>query len=144
MCTSFSGTYLYGFRTSGKTDAAGQGHAIVGLIDHGTRVAIERYGKPNAVRTDNEPIFTSRLFSFGLWLLGIRRQRTDLHCPWMNGCIERFFATLKHKLDRWAVPDREALNASLAEFRLWYNHIRPHHPGRLDRTPRSASISWPV
>lgn len=45
-------------------------------------LAIENYGKPKAIRTDNEAVFTSRLFNFGLWLLGIRHQRTMLHCPW--------------------------------------------------------------
>ncbi|NIP27488.1 MAG: DDE-type integrase/transposase/recombinase, partial [Phycisphaerae bacterium] len=62
--------------------------------------AIERYGKPKFLRTDNETVFTSRLFRFGLWLLGIKHQRTDKGCPWMNGRVERFFGTLKQKLSQ--------------------------------------------
>jgi len=57
--------------------------------------SIRRFGKPQAVRTDNEPVFTSRVFRAALLLLGIRHQRTDLHCPWQNGRVERFFGTLK-------------------------------------------------
>ena len=87
---------------------------------------IERYGTPQAIRTDNEAIFHSRLFSTGLRLLGIRHQVTELHCPRQNDRIERFFGTLKAKLDCWAVADAVALNSSLATFCVWYNHVLPH------------------
>jgi putative transposase len=88
--------------------------------------AIRRYGKPRAVRTDNEVIFISRTFRFALTLLGIRHQRTDPGCPWQNGRAERFFGTLKEKLDRLAVDSLEGLNEALVEFRFFYNHVRPH------------------
>jgi transposase InsO family protein len=65
--------------------------------------AIRRYGKPRILRTDNEAVFTSRTFRLGLLLLGIRHQRIDAHCPWQNGRMERFFGTLKRKLDRLSV-----------------------------------------
>ena len=96
--------------------------------------AIEKYGKPQFLRTDNEAVFTSRLFRFGLWLLGVKHQRTDKGCPWMNGRIERFFGTLKEKLRHWEVDSPEQLNSALGQFRFWYNHVRPHQ--NLDgRTP---------
>jgi len=88
--------------------------------------AIKRYGKPLAIRTDNESVFTSRAFRFALALLGVRHQRTDPACPWQNGRLERFFGTLKEKLDRLAVDSLQALNGALAEFRFFYNHIRAH------------------
>ncbi len=87
---------------TGKSDTAGKVHNILGIIDHGSRAnlsllglkdkasvtllrhlldAIEQYGKPKFLRTDNESVFTSRLFRLGLWLLGIRHQRTDKGCP---------------------------------------------------------------
>lgn len=71
-------------------------------------------------------IFMSRAFRFALFLLGIRHQRTDAGCPWQNGRVERFFGTLKEKLDRLAVDSFEALNQALGEFRFFYNHVRPH------------------
>lgn len=138
---------VWGLDLTGKTDDAGKTHMILGILDHGTRTnlalralpskatvcilrqlldVIECYGKPRCIRTDNEAIFTSRLFRFCLRTLGIRHQTIDLHSPWQNGRIERFFGTLKRKLDHWVVSDLEGLNVSLAEFRLWYNHIRPH------------------
>lgn len=138
---------VWGMDGTGKTDDAGERHFLLGIVDHGTRRcltlaaladkcsvtivralcdAVERHGMPKAVRTDNEAIFQSRLFTLALRLLGIRHQTTELHCPWQNGRIERFFGTLKDKLDRWAVADAAALRASLVIFRAWYNHVRPH------------------
>lgn len=88
--------------------------------------AIEKYGKPTFLRTDNEAVFTSRLFRLGLWLLEIKHQRTDKGCPWMNGRVERFFGTLKGVLNQWEVNSLDQLNMALVPFRFWYNHVRPH------------------
>lgn len=140
---------------TGKQDTAGQIHNILGLVEHGSRAnlclhglkdkmsitllrhlldTIEKYGKPQFLRTDNEAVFTSRLFRFGLWLLGVKHQRTDKGCPWMNGRVERFFGTLKGKLNHWEVDSVVQLNSALNQFRFWYNHVRPHQ--HLDgRTP---------
>lgn len=71
-------------------------------------------------------MFTSWLFRLGLLLLGIRHRRTDPHCPWQNGRVERFFGTLKQKLNRWEVSSLEELNGALNQFRFWYHHVRPH------------------
>lgn len=138
---------VWGMDSTGKTDAQKNLHFLLGIVDHGTRHcvtlealvdkrsvsivralcdAIEQHGTPKAIRTDNEAIFQSHVFKTALKWLGIRHQTTELHCPWQNGRIERFFGTLKQKLDRWAVADRASLNASLVAFRLWYNHVRPH------------------
>ncbi len=149
---------VWGIDLTGKADFAGEVHPVLGILDHGSRFAvalralpdkgsiailralldaIERYGKPRAVRTDNEAVFTSRLFRWALAFLGIRHQRTERHCPWQNGRIERFFGTLKSKLDRWAVDGLGELELALGDFRAWYNHVRPHqHLG--GRTPVEA------
>ena len=82
-------------------------------------------------------VFCSRLFRGVLALLGIRHQRTDPGCPWQNGRIERFFGTLKAKLDGWQVDTLAALHVSLGEFRFWYNHVRPHQ-NLNGRTPAEA------
>lgn len=142
---------------TGITDTAKQTRNILGIIDHGTRkclslkalgdkasitllkiliLAIESFGKPKAIRTDNEAVFTSRLFNFGLWLLGIRHQQTTLHCPWQNGRIERFFGTFKSVADR-VLFEAQNFQISLNEFAFWYNHIRPHRH-LYGRTPDEA------
>lgn len=89
--------------------------------------AINKYGKPKIIRTDNEAIFTSKLFVLTLWLLGIKHQRTELHCPWQNGRIERFFGTLKQKMNQCSVESPEQLNQDLDIFRFWYNKVRTHN-----------------
>ena len=132
---------------SGKASLDARTRIVLGILEHASRAAlwlealetksswiliskliaaIRRYGKPQAVRTDNEPIFVSRTFRFALLVLGIRHQRTDPGCPWQNGRVERFFGTLKARLDRLAVDSFETLNGALAEFRFFYNHVRPH------------------
>ena len=146
---------IWGLDLTGKTDDQGQLHSILGILDHGTRTNIaltvlqnkttatllhalahcsEHFGRPQTLRTDNEALFRSWLFRLSLWLVGIRHQRIEPHCPWQNGRIERFFGTLKHALDRWAIENRDQLNTSLHLFRLWYNHIRPHQ-NLQGRTP---------
>ena len=89
------------------------------------------------MRTDNEAVFASWTFRLALLLLGIGHQRTDPGCPWQNGRVERFFGTLKEKLDRLTVDSFEALNAALIEFRFFYNHIRSHQNLR-GSTPAEA------
>lgn len=132
---------------TGKTTLDGQTRMILGIIEHASRAAlaleavrsksswtmlgklvaaVKRYGKPNIIRTDNEAIFTSRVFKLALFLLGIRHQTTDLHCPWQNGQVERFFGTLKTSLNQLIVSSFDALNSALGEFRFFYNHVRPH------------------
>lgn len=138
---------VWGLDLTGKMDARGDVHPILGIVDHGSRLAvslealstkatvtilrallaaIERHGRPRAIRTDNDGAFTSRRFGFVLWALGIRHQRTEPHCPWQNGRVERCFGTLKQKLDRWSVDGLEQLGLALGDFRAWYNHVRPH------------------
>lgn len=132
---------------TGKTTLDGRTRHILAILEHASRAAlileglhnksswtlvsklitaIKRYGKPKILRTDNEPIFTSHVFRFALFLLGIRHQRSDLHCPWQNGRIERFFGSLKISLNQLAVSSFDALGDALIEFRFFYNQVRSH------------------
>jgi transposase InsO family protein len=82
---------VWGLDLTGKTDAQGKLHMILGLLDHGSRglltlaalpdkcswtllgylfLAIRKYGRPRAIRTDNEACFTSRVFRAALALAG--------------------------------------------------------------------------
>jgi transposase InsO family protein len=143
---------------TGKTTLDARTHAVLGILEHASRAvlrlealpsksswaligklaqAVRSYGKPHALRTDNEPVFTSRAFRLALFLLGIRHQRIDPHCPWQNGRVERFFGTLNRKLDRLGADSLVALNRALTDFRFFYNHVRPHQ--NLDgATPAEA------
>ena len=150
--------WVWGMDLTGKTDMQGMLHMLLGIVEHGSRaaltlcalpnksswtllghlfLAIGKYGRPKFLRTDNEAVFTSRLFRGALFFLGIRHQRSDPGCPWQNGRVERFFGTLKNKLDCLEVVSLDALNLALAEFGFWYNQVRPHQ--NLDgRTPAEA------
>jgi transposase InsO family protein len=132
---------------TGKTTLDARTRSVLAILEHASRAAlclealprksswaviarlcgtIRRHGAPRILRTDNEPVFASRAFRLALLLLGIRHQRIDPHCPWQNGRVERFFGTLKRKLDRLAVDSIGALDLALAEFRFFYNHVRSH------------------
>lgn len=132
---------------TGRADAARDVHTILGIVDHGSRRAlllqaipsksswqllswlcltIDQFGKPRAIRTDNERCFTSAVFASGLKILGIRHQRIDKGCPWQNGRVERFFGTLKRCLLQVQFDNASALGSLLTDFGCWYNYIRPH------------------
>lgn len=137
----------WGLDLTFKTDQSVKLHAILGIIDHGSRLAIclttlvnkrswtllghlclaiGQYGKPSALRTDNEIIFNSFVFRTFLKLAGIKHQQTKVCAPWQNGRIERLFGTLKPLLAQLMIPSRTALQIALNEFSLFYNHARPH------------------
>jgi transposase InsO family protein len=132
-----------------KMDTDGRAHLALAILDHASRAclrlqalpdkaswrllrelaqAVQRYGKPRFIRTDNEAVMVSRLFRFGLWLVGIRQQRIEPGCPWQNGRVERFIGTVKRELAREPVADGREMTKALEEVRAWYNHLRPHDP----------------
>ena len=137
---------------------------IFGIIDSGTRAlvtlkhlqskstirlirtlldAIELHGKPKTIRSDNEIVFTSKLMKTALWLLGIKRQTTQIGSPWQNGKIERLFSTMKQSFRDLVFPTVLSLNDGLEEFRFFYNHVRAHQ--NLDyNTPANAWDDKPM
>ena len=71
-------------------------------------------------------MLVSRLFRFGLWLVGIRHQRIQPGCPWQNGRVERFIGTVKRELRQEVLTSGQEFHRRLTEIRQWYNHERPH------------------
>ena len=137
----------WGMDLTGVTDQQGMTHTVLGICEHHSRKAlclsglrdkasvtlvraicsaIELYGKPRIIRTDNEAVFTSRTFRWALRFLGIKHQCTELGCPWQNGRIERLFGTLKKHIRQILIAHGDELTQRLAEFQFWYNAIRPH------------------
>ena len=134
--------HRWGLDLTGKGD-----HIILGIIDHGTRLnltlvrlspantqavidqidqAIDQFGTPRKLTTDNAAIFHSKAFRHAMKVRGIRHVFIPPGQPWKNGRIERFFLTLKQKLDRILPQDTASLDQLLAELRFWYNTVRPH------------------
>ncbi len=104
-----------------------QQQPVLGIIEHHSRKAslipikqknsitilrtlldiLETTPKPEFIRTDNEICFNSKLIKFGLFILGIKKQTTQKHCPWQNGRVERLFGTLKATIKH--LPNRMIL-----------------------------------
>ena len=104
---------------------------------------IELYGKPKVIHSDNEIVFTSKLMSMVLYILGIRHQITQIASPWQNGKIERLFLTMKESFQDIIFPTTKSLETGLKEFHFFYNHIRPHqHLNYL--TPNEAWSNKPM
>lgn len=99
--------------------------------------AIEHYGRPNAIRTDNEAIFTSWVFAFTLQWPGIRLQRTLPRCSWMNDRIEWVWCAFEQVLRMCHIPDEIEWRATLNMLRDVYNQQRPHQP-LSGHTPNEA------
>ncbi|MGH7259449.1 MAG: integrase core domain-containing protein [Nitrospiraceae bacterium] len=130
-----------------KTDQRGRSHVGLAILDHANRAclrlqrlpdksswrllqeliqAVKRYGRPRFLRTDNEAVFASWRFQWGLRLLGITPQSIDPGCPWQNGRVERFIGTVKRALASDPIADEEGLRNALRNIRTWYNQDRPH------------------
>lgn len=132
---------------TGKADSSGAQHFILGIMDYGRRVcvklvaladggsattilvelfdAIEKFGRPAIIKTDNASVFHSVEFEDALAAHGIRHEFIGPGKPWQNR-IERLFWTLKEKLNQVEPTDRVALNSLLGDFCFWYNEVRPH------------------
>jgi len=131
---------------------------VLGIIDAGSRrllmlqvlpakcafailgylfLAFSRYGLPCVIRTDNEAMFTSKVWLQTLQALGILLRRGPPCQPWHNGRIERLFGTLKQSLRRLQLDTACAVQAALNEFNAFYNQVRPHQ-ALAGLTPQEA------
>ena len=149
---------MWGIDTTFVTDARGTQHAVLGAIDHGTRLnvvlrrvrrfnrwtflgclllAIGEFGRPEAIKTDNHPVFRSRLVRRVLRWCGVGLRHSRPARPWENGYIERLFGTFKRCLNDYVIRDEFHLRSALPAFQFWYNVTRSHqHLG--GQTPQQA------
>jgi putative transposase len=138
--------HTWGLDFTGKQDSAGALHSILGIIDHGSRKllalcvsskdaitvghhihqAAQIHGAPKRIRTDNERCLNAPAFNLAVNALGAQHQRSQQHCPWQNGRIERLFGTLKQQLRQLQFTGATQLQTWLNNFVTWYNTIRPH------------------
>ena len=152
----------WGMDLTGLPLVDGSSVPVFGVIDHGSRAVVElvplvrynsllllgkllvafgMFGKPAAVRCDNDAVFKTVVFCGVLKLLGVQQQFTQVASPWQNGRVERLWRTLKETLGtqplRWndgvRVVQRRMKLASLAAmvevidaFKAHYNYARPH------------------
>lgn len=106
-----------------------------GSVAEGLRLALERYGLPGQVLTDNGKVFTGRfnqppvemLFDRILREQGVEHLLTQPRSPTTTGKVERFHRALRteFRTDRTFA----SLDAAQAELDAWvqeYNTRRPH------------------
>ena len=90
-------------------------------------IAIERYGKPASIRTDNGPEFISKKFQLWLKNKEIKWANIRKGSPQENCFIERFNRTAREELfDANIFFNLEEANEKAAEFKEEYNTMRPH------------------
>ena len=122
--------------------------------------AMERYGVPSEVLTDNGKQFTGRytrpapvevLFERTCREHGITARLTKRRSPTTTGKIERFHQTLRRELLDHVAPfaDLDTAQAAIDGWVQGYNHARPHQsldmatPASLFR-PGQAATAGPV
>lgn len=128
-------------------DHHGTPRPVLGVVDHGSRVctqlaavvnkrtwtlmghlclAIGQHGKPSVIRTDNELVFNSAVFTTFLTLVGIHHQRIPICAPWCNGRIESFFGRIKPYIRQIHIHSPAGLQNALNDIRHFFNHVRTH------------------
>jgi transposase InsO family protein len=112
--------------------------------------AMNRYGHPERLLTDNGAVFTGAYRGHG-WValereavaLGIKLGHSKPYHPTTCGKVERFHQTLKKWLARQPRPRTLAhLQTQLDTFAAYYNTVRPHR-GIDRRTPAAAFTARP-
>lgn len=111
------------------------------------RQAFERYGLPQAIRTDNGSPFASvalgGLTQLSVWLirLGIRPERIAPGCPQQNPRHERLHRTLKAHTANPPKAHARAQQQAFDQFACEYNQVRPHRSLHGDTPEQHFSVS---
>ena len=97
-------------------------------------------GKPEYLRSDNGPEFSSEPFKDWLTKVGIKPIRIYPGSPWENGYNERFNGTLRREVlnAEWFGTTRQAQTV-INQWLKQYNQIRPHQSLRM-RPPAPETI----
>lgn len=100
--------------------------------------AMDQYGMPRCILTDNDSIFRGRRGGITAWTarllrLGIRHSSGRPYHPQTQGKVERFHGTVQTDvLADGVFRSLEQLQEAFDQFRDTYNHIRPHAALLLD------------
>src|SRR5690606_216018 len=99
------------------------GAYVVRVLDQ----AAQFRGYPRAVRTDNGPEFTSRIFIAWAQQHGIDHLLIDPGRPMQNGYIESFNGKFRDEClnEHWFTSLAQARDV-IGEWRRDYNEVRPH------------------
>lgn len=89
--------------------------------------AIAEHGAPQYIRSDNGPEFIANAIQNWLVENNIRALYIDPGCPWLNGYAESFNSRFRIEcLDRELLYTLSESRVVFADWREYYNHVRPH------------------
>lgn len=103
-------------------------------------------GKPEYLRSDNGPEFTSSTFKEWLLRVGVQPIQIYPGSPWENGYNERFNGTLRREVlnAEWFATTRQA-QIVINQWLRQYNHIRPHHAlGMRPPVPETTLVNGQI
>jgi transposase InsO family protein len=104
-------------------------------VCQGLSAALERFGVPEQILTDNGKVFTGRFFTQPVEVLfdricrenGIEHLLTAPRSPTTTGKVERFHRTMRGEFDtRQVFSSLRAAQQALDEWVRYYNTERPH------------------
>ena len=102
---------------------------------------IGQHGAPEYIRSDNGSEFIEKALQQWLHDAGIRTLYIDPGSPWQNGFIESFHSRLREEcLEREQLWTRSEARVVIEDWRIEYNHIRPHRSLKLE-TPKSFVVA---
>jgi putative transposase len=105
-----------------------------------------RRGKPEYLRSDNGPEFSSAPFKDWLLRVGITPIQIYPGSPWENGYNERFNGTLRREIlnAEWFATTKQAQTV-INQWLRQYNHVRPHHAlGMRPPVPETISVKQQI
>ena len=101
--------------------------------------AIQRYGTPEIVNTDQGSQFTALEFVESVTNRGIKLSMDGKGAWRDNVFVERFWRTIKYeRIYKRAYDTVSEARADVAEYIGWYNEHRPHTSNEQDKTPKQA------
>ena len=89
--------------------------------------SIAEHGAPQYIRSDNGPEFIAKAIQNWLAENDIKTLYIDPGCPWQNGYAESFNSRFRTEcLDRELLYTLSESRVVFADWREYYNHVRPH------------------
>jgi len=106
--------------------------------------AMERYGRPEHIRSDNGPEFIAYAIQDWLKQKGVKTLYIQPGSPWENGHIESFHDKLRDELlNREIFGSLLEAKVLVEAWRIEYNQKRPHSSLGY-KTPEEFAACWPT
>ena len=103
---------------------------VIAVLDK----AVEQYGVPEFIRSDNGPEFVAKSVQGWLLQAQVGPRYIEPGAPWENAYVESFHAQVRLELlDRELFFNLREVNAATSNYTYEYNFKRPH--GSLGKRP---------